>query len=202
MPRPQTYCDYFGFTLLLSFFAALNAVAGHELIHHRETHNKIIGGWTSAKLMYTNFVDEHVKGHHKHVSTPEDPATSRLNETFQAFFFRAMYGSIVNVWGYEASRILTVHGKDASLLKRIFYNKMFWYQVLHISILITVYQVFGWNAFKWNLLYIALGLYLFETVNYIEHYGILRKKDEDGIYEAVNKMHSWNYLSGAIIIRL
>ena len=68
--------------------------------------------------------------------------------------------------------------------------------------LCAIYLVFGWTAFKWNLLYIAFGLYMFEIVNYIEHYGILRTKDKDGIYEAVNKMHSWNYLSGAIIIRL
>ena len=63
-------------------------------------------------------------------------------------------------------------------------------------------MIFGWTAFKWNLCYIILSLYLFEIVNYIEHYGIIRKKDKDGVHEAVNKMQSWNYLSGAIIIRL
>jgi len=41
-----------------------------------------------------------------------------------------------------------------------------------------------------------------EIVNYIEHYGMQRKKDENGVFESVNKMHSWNQLSGAIIVRL
>lgn len=109
-PRPETYTDYFGFTLLMSFFAALNAVVGHELIHHRETHNKVFGGWSAAKLMYTNFVDEHIKGHHKTVSTLDDPATSRLNEPFYTFVFRSVYGSITNTWGYEAKRILKDYG--------------------------------------------------------------------------------------------
>lgn len=76
------------------------------------------------------------------------------------------------------------------------------YQIIHASVLTGVYYFFGWEAFKYNLLYIAIGLYLFETVNYIEHYGILRKKDSNGVYESINKMHSWNYLSGAVIVRL
>ena len=82
LPRPETYSDYFGFTFMISFFAALNAVVGHELIHHKEAHNKLFGTWASTKLMYSNFVDEHIKGHHKKVSTLEDPATARINEPF------------------------------------------------------------------------------------------------------------------------
>ena len=31
-----------------------------------------------------------------------------------------------------------------------------------------------------------------ETINYIEHYGLQRQKDENGVYESVNIMHSWN----------
>jgi hypothetical protein len=64
----------------MSFFGAINAVVGHELIHHKEMHNKIIGTWSATKFMYSQFLDEHIKGHHKTVSTLEDPATSRKNE--------------------------------------------------------------------------------------------------------------------------
>lgn len=39
-------------------------------------------------------------------------------------------------------------------------------------------------------------------MNYIEHYGIIRKKDKNGVDESIGKMHSWNQLSGAIIVRL
>lgn len=80
VPKPQNWIDYFGFTFLFSFFGAINAVVGHELIHHKETYNKVIGTWSSTKFMYSQFLDEHIKGHHKTVSTLEDPATSRKNE--------------------------------------------------------------------------------------------------------------------------
>jgi len=58
--------------------------------------------------------DEHIKGHHKLVSTTLDSATSRKNETFYAFLFRALYGQMTNVWGYEIDAITKKYGKDAS----------------------------------------------------------------------------------------
>ena len=36
------------------------------------------------------------------------------------------------------------------------------------------------------------GIILLETVNYIEHYGLLRKQDDNGRYEKVKRHHSWN----------
>ena len=33
---------------------------------------------------------------------------------------------------------------------------------------------------------------MLETVNYIEHYGLLRHKNESGRYERVKHWHSWN----------
>jgi alkane 1-monooxygenase len=33
---------------------------------------------------------------------------------------------------------------------------------------------------------------MIEIVNYVEHYGLKREKDENGVYEAVSVRHSWN----------
>lgn len=84
--------------------------------------------------MYTQYYDEHMKGHHKTVSTPLDPATSRKNEWIHSFIPRSIIGSMFNVWGYEYKRIVNVYGKDASLVTRVLCNKMLWYQILHVSI--------------------------------------------------------------------
>lgn len=40
--------------------------------------------------------------------------------------------------------------------------------------------------------YAGLVIFFQETINYIEHYGLERNKDENGVYESVNIMHSWN----------
>jgi alkane 1-monooxygenase len=125
--------------------------------------------------MYTHFSDEHLKGHHKTVSTLDDPATSRKNESIYAFAPRSVCGSLLNVWGYESKRITDIYGKDASLFIRFFCNKMVWYELLHGIIIYSIYHFLGWESLKFNFLYVILGLYWVEVSNYIEHYGILRK---------------------------
>lgn len=115
MQKPDNYKDYIGFAILISFIAALNAVVGHELIHHRESYNKILGCYACAKLMKCDFLDEHIKGHHKTVATVEDPATSLKNETVYSFIVRSFWGSKVNVWGYEAKKIRAKYGEDANI---------------------------------------------------------------------------------------
>jgi alkane 1-monooxygenase len=146
--KPQTNSDYFGFVVLISFLGAVNVVIGHELMHHREFHNKIFGTLPATKFMYSQLIDEHLKGHHKTVATMVDPATSRKNETLYAFCLRSMYGSLTNVWGYESDKITKRYGADASAFTRFFYNKMVWYQVLHASILYSIYFFLGWESLK------------------------------------------------------
>jgi len=146
--KPQTKCDYFGFVMTTAFFNAVAIVTGHELFHRKEMHNKLFGSVPSARLMYSQFIDEHVKGHHKTIATLVDPATSRKNEWLHTFVFRSVYGSFVNVWGYESDKITKFYGKDASLFTRFCYNKMVWYQVLHATILFSVYYFLGWESLK------------------------------------------------------
>jgi alkane 1-monooxygenase len=42
------------------------------------------------------------------------------------------------------------------------------------------------------LLQAVIGFSLLEVVNYLEHYGLLRQKREDGRYERCRPEHSWN----------
>jgi alkane 1-monooxygenase len=37
-----------------------------------------------------------------------------------------------------------------------------------------------------------MGMVVLETINYIEHYGLTRNKNESGNYERVMPYHSWN----------
>ena len=38
----------------------------------------------------------------------------------------------------------------------------------------------------------VISFLFLETINYVEHYGLLRKKDSNGRYERVKPNHSWN----------
>jgi alkane 1-monooxygenase len=74
--------------------------------------------------------------------------------------------------------------------------------VLHSAILATIYFTLGWSSLKHQFVYTFWGIFFLELINYIEHYGILRNKDQNGIYESVNKYHSWNSLSSPVLFRL
>lgn len=80
--KPTTSFEYFMFTFVFGYFTGINIVVGHELLHKKEWYNKAIGTWCYTKFMSSHFIDEHIKGHHKRIATPEDSATSRKNESF------------------------------------------------------------------------------------------------------------------------
>ena len=47
-----------------------------------------------------------------------------------------------------------------------------------------------------------MGYVLFQLVNYVEHYGLLRRQTAPGLYERVQPHHSWNseYPLGRILL--
>ena len=52
--------------------------------------------------------------------------------------------------------------------------------------------VFGPVVLPYLLIQAVIGFSLLEVVNYLEHYGLLRNKREDGRYERCLPEHSWN----------
>jgi len=52
--------------------------------------------------------------------------------------------------------------------------------------------VFGLALIPYILISAVFGFTLLETVNYLEHYGLLRQKRESGRYERCAPSHSWN----------
>ena len=82
------------------------------------------------------------------------------------------------------------------------YNDMLWYLVIQAIYLGFLFVLFG--GFVTGILVSAgiIGFLLLETVNYIEHYGLLRNRLPSGRYERVREVHSWNsnHIIGRIIL--
>jgi len=51
------------------------------------------------------------------------------------------------------------------------------YFLIHLAMLVTIYSVFGWGSFKYQIIYMIAGQFLLEIISYMEHYGLQRKKD-------------------------
>ena len=56
-------------------------------------------------MFYGHFFVEHNRGHHKNVATPDDPASSRMGESFYAFLPRTVFGSLRSAWQLEKTRL-------------------------------------------------------------------------------------------------
>ena len=65
------------------------------------------------------------------------------------------------------------------------------FQVIQGLLLVSIWLTLGQSVFLSYLCAAVLGFLLLETINYIEHYGLQRRKKGD-IYERTMPAHSWN----------
>jgi alkane 1-monooxygenase len=159
----------------------------HELGHRVNPGDQLAAKTLLLSSLYMHFFIEHNKGHHRRVSTPEDPASARYGENLYVFFLRTIPGSWWSAW--------EIQRKELRKKGRPFFswhNEMLWYQLIQASLVILIVVVFGaWPALAFCAAAL-IGALLLETVNYIEHYGLQREKKSDGLYERALPEHSWN----------
>ena len=159
----------------------------HELGHRPNKWFQLLAKALLLTSLYTHFFIEHNKGHHKNVATPEDPSTARLNEPLMFFWFRSISQSYMNAWRLEASRLKRMKQSRISLN-----NEMIRFSIAHIALLATIWFFFDGFGVLYYTLSAAFGFLLLETVNYIEHYGLVREKISEHRYEDASPAHSWN----------
>ncbi len=160
----------------------------HELGHKKESHERWLSKIALAPTCYGHFYIEHNRGHHVRVATPEDPASSRLGESFWAFWPRTVSGSLKSAWELEAKRYKR-KGTHPFHLGNDVLNAWLMSVVLYGAII----ALFGWGVAPYALITIVGGFSLLEIINYLEHYGMKRQKvGAKQRYERVLPMHSWN----------
>ncbi|HSF44739.1 MAG TPA: alkane 1-monooxygenase [Chitinophagaceae bacterium] len=167
----------------------------HELGHRSTRSEQVLAKILLLTSLYMHFFIEHNKGHHKKVSTPEDPASARFGESVYAFYARSIVFSYLSAWKISF-RDMNKKGFPALSWR----NEMVQFQLIQIVFVMLIGLVFGWTVALFFVIAAFLGALLLETVNYIEHYGLQRKKKENGIYEKPLPVHSWN--SNHVIGRL
>jgi alkane 1-monooxygenase len=152
---------------------AIGINIGHELGHRSSLVPRLTSIFLLSTSLYSHFYIDHNKGHHRHIGTFQDPSTARYGENLYAFIFRSMTGSLKSAFQLDKKTFLLTQGFQLLILTLIYLNFG-----LYPTLAYTAAAFFG-------------GVNL-EIVNYIEHYGLTRKKNPSGRYEKVNPMHSWN----------
>ena len=190
VPFELTTIEKIGAAISIGCVGGIAINTAHELGHKRPKHERWLSKVALAQSGYGHFYIEHNRGHHVRVATPEDPASSRLGESFYAFWPRTVIGSLRNAWHLEARR-LARRKKHPFRLDNDVLNAWLMTLVLWAAMVLWL----GPGVLPFLLLQGLIGLSLLEVVNYLEHYGMLRQKVHHGEverYERVLQSHSWN----------
>ena len=179
--------EQIGLIISIGGINGLGINAAHELGHKKPTIERWLSKIILAPVCYGHFYVEHNRGHHRNVATPEDPASSRLGESFFAFWPRTVIGSLRSAWRLEAERLQRRNETTISLQNHNI-------QALLITVALWggLIITFGPALIIFLVIQAVYGFSLLEVVNYIEHYGLKRQKDESGKYVRVQPEHSWN----------
>ena len=185
-----TTIDRVGLAVTVGFIGGLGINTAHELGHKKESHERWLSKIALAQTFYGHFYIEHNRGHHVRVATPADPASSRVGESFYAFWPRTVLGSLRNAWHLESMRYRR-RGRRPLRLGNDVINAI----AMSIVLWALVVMWLGVQVLPYLVIQAVVGFTLLEAVNYLEHYGLLRQvvgvpgKER---FERVEPRHSWN----------
>ena len=176
--------------LILSTGVATGGIGitvSHELCHRPRSLERMASFTLLACVGYCHFCIEHVVGHHHRVATPEDPTSARLGESLYRFLPRTIIGSAVNVWRFEAERL-----RKRGIHLWSWRNRILWCWSAPGFIVGAIFVAVGPLGAWFFCAQSVVAIVLLESINYVEHYGLVRARLPNGRYEKVSPLHSWN----------
>ncbi|RRV32171.1 alkane 1-monooxygenase [Pseudomonas sp. o96-267] len=161
----------------------IGTITAHELTHRTwDPVSMLIGRWLLAFSFDTVFSIEHVYGHHRYVSTTEDPATAPRGRNVYFHVLVSTLKGNLSAWEIETRR-LTRKGKS----RYGWHNAVLRGHLMSLLLVAAAYVIGGWQAALFFTLCALGGKALLEIVNYMEHYGMVRNPATP-----VQPRHSWN----------
>jgi alkane 1-monooxygenase len=192
---PAHLLAWIGFVISTGLITGgIGITVAHELGHKQSKLERFYSKILLMTVCYMHFYIEHNRGHHVTVATPEDPATARKDENFYAFWIRSVTGSYMHAWILERQ---SLQRKGYAFFSQ--YNNMILFTLMPLFfcafLFVSIKLITGlWHGevivFFFSQSIVAFTL--LELVNYVEHYGIVRRELAPGKYERVNPLHSWN----------
>ncbi|MBV7377902.1 alkane 1-monooxygenase [Maritimibacter dapengensis] len=166
------------------FFGQVSNSNAHELIHRRDRRLFALGKWVYVTLLFGHHTSAHLKVHHRHAASPQDPNSARRGEGFYRFAWRAWIGSFRE--GYRAEREAIRKRGTGGTTPYVTYIA----GAAAFALLALVF--IGPDGL---LAYVGLSAYAQMQLllsDYVQHYGLTRSETAPGKYEPVGPAHSWN----------
>ncbi|PKP25036.1 MAG: alkane 1-monooxygenase [Bacteroidetes bacterium HGW-Bacteroidetes-2] len=190
--------EIIGLTLCIGILLGANGInVAHELGHRVSMFERILAKILLIPSLYMHFFIEHNLGHHVHVATAEDPSTAKYNQSLYRFWKQTVIGTYRKAW--QIQRELNRRNQVKWYSTK---NEMLWFTLIQFAYLAGIYYFFNLITVGIAISAAVVGFLLLETINYIEHYGLLRNRLPSGRYVRVDKIHSWNsnFILGRIIL--
>jgi alkane 1-monooxygenase len=160
--------------------------AAHELVHRRGSLERGIAQAFMLLVSYPHFPIVHLRVHHPYVGTPLDPGTSRLNEPLVHFVGRAFVLAWHSGWRVERSRLarkgLTPWRMGNAILRAL---------ALQAALYVALGTAFGWIGLGLFAGQSAVAIFLALTIDYTQHYGVVRRETASGRLERLRADHAW-----------
>ncbi|MDG2504913.1 MAG: alkane 1-monooxygenase [Crocinitomicaceae bacterium] len=189
--------DLIAYVLMMGTVLGVNGInGGHELGHKTGEPFKLLMAHVLLTTSIQNhFMTYHNSGHHRDVATPNDLTSAKQGDIFYLFALKSQIGGYFKTWKLEAE-------KARKMGKSTFLNPMILHTIIPWTFLAMIFILFGLQV---ALLYFAsavFGISILEAQNYFSHYGLRRKQRDNGTYENVKAIHSWNsdHILGRILL--
>lgn len=183
--RAGTFWAHHVSTVLLTglMIGMVGTITAHELTHRTwDPVSMFIGRWLLAFSFDTIFSIEHVYGHHRYVSTIDDPATAPRGRNVYFHVVASTIKGNVSAWRIERRRLQrtgqALFGPGNAVLRG---------HLMSVLLVAVAGAIGGWVGAAFFVACALWGKALLEIVNYMEHYGMVRDPKTP-----VQPRHSWN----------
>jgi fatty acid desaturase len=161
----------------------IGTVTGHELTHRTwDKMSMLIGRLLLSYSFDASFSIEHVYGHHRYVSTKDDPATAPRGRNVYTHMIISTIKGNVSAWEIEQARL----AKKGQGLFSI-HNVAIRGYAMSVALVVVAYLIAGWAGVIFLVASMLGGKATLEAVNFKEHYGMVRNPQT-----SVQPRHSWN----------
>lgn len=161
----------------------IGTITAHELTHRTwDPVSMFVGRWLLSFSFDTIFSIEHVYGHHRYVSTIEDPATAPRGRNVYFHIVASTIKGNISAWEIEKKRLKRDGRGPISP-----FNAVIRGHLMSVLLVVAAYAIGGWPAAGFFIACALWGKSLLEIVNYMEHYGMVRDPKTP-----VQPRHSWN----------
>ncbi|HHH38136.1 MAG TPA: hypothetical protein ENK50_00995 [Sedimenticola sp.] len=168
----HTLADLLAVKFLVGSNAALSGIlVAHELIHRPGRFARTLGRSLLILCLYEHFFTEHLRGHHRRVGRPDDPATARPGESYRRFWRRSVPAQFRSAWRLESRRLYR-HGLPW------WHHRVLQGILAEVSLLFAIGMVFGAAALSAFALQALMAVRNLEAINYLQHWGLTRRPGE------------------------